>query len=724
MLSLPKSSKASRIFHYKKIFFGIAFFSTSQCPSSADIEIQVRKLTKLINDSPYPDKPLHPVLSQQIPPNALSTSIVENVLGSLFATHANGLKASEFFRYTLQAPHLCPSADAFEKTLHILTRMRYFDKAWELIEEIKKKYPSLLTIKSMSIVLSRIARFQSFEETLEAFERMENDIYIRNKFGTEEFNILLRAFCTQRQMKEARSVFNKLHSRFSPNTKTMNILLLGFKESGDITSVELFYHDMTRRGFKPNNITYNIRIDAYCKKGIVRNKSKAKELFDEISRRNLQADTGAYNALISSLIRCRDVKSAAGIMDEMDGKNVSHDNVTYHTMFSGFMKSKDIDGFYGLYQKMIERNFMPKTSTVVMLMKLFCENKEIDLAVNLWVYLIERGYCPHSHALNLLVTALCSRGRLEEAFECSKQMLERGRHISDLVFRMLERCLREEEGMEKLRILDKLIKRLSTVLPPSRGQNQKLIEVDEQLKKAEDAERRKLHNENAARESGKLQRNANTKSWLWKTGTNANARVKAKWIPPTPGRLKINVDAAVSGSVEGTGIGVAVRNEYGKVIAASTSFLSVRYDVLAAETRAIKEGLYAAAFFNFTEFTIYDVLAAETRAIKESLYAAAFFNFTKFTIESDCQNAIAKIRHRVLGGTCSDLDVLVYDIHSLVKHARCEDINFFFREANIVAHSLAQIVIESKPLRHLFRWVSEFPIAFSDSAEADMKLLM
>lgn len=504
MLSLPKSSKASQIlqfFHNNKIFFSIAFFSTSQHPSSVDIEIQVQKLTKLINDSPYPDKPLHPVLSEQIPPNALSTLIVENILGCLFATHANGLKASEFFRYALQAPHFCPSADAFEKTLHILTRMRYFDNAWELLEEIKKKHPSLLTFKSMSIVLSRIAKFQSFEETLEAFKRMENDIYVRNKFDTEEFNVLLRAFCTQRQMKEAKSVFNKLHSRFSPNTKTMNILLLGFKESGDITSVELFYHDMTRRGFKPNNITYNIRIDAYCKKGsfgdalrlfeamerenclptlqtittlihgagVVRNKSKAKELFDEISRRNLQADTGAYNALISSLIRCRDVKSAAGIMDEMDEENISHDNVTYHTMFLGFMKSKDIDGFYVLYQKMIERNFMPKTQTIVMLMKLFCENNEIDVAVNLWVYLIERGNCPHSHALNLLVTALCSRGRLEEAFECSKQMLERGRHISDLVFRMLERCLREGEGMEKLRILDILIKRLSTVLPPSKG---------------------------------------------------------------------------------------------------------------------------------------------------------------------------------------------------------------------------------------------------------------
>ncbi|KAK1361065.1 hypothetical protein POM88_045539 [Heracleum sosnowskyi] len=91
----------------------------------------------------------------------------------------------------------------------------------------------------------------------------------------------------------------------------------------------------------------------------------------------------------------------------------------------------------------------------------------------------------------------------------------------------------------------------------------------------------------------------------------------------------------------GTEIGVAVWNEYGKVIVANISFLSVRYDVLAAETRAIQEGLYVAAFFNFTEFTI----------------------------ESDCQNALSLIFKK--DGTCSDLDVLVYDIRNLVKHTTC-----------------------------------------------------
>ena len=380
--------------------------------------------------------------------------------------------------------------------------MRYFDKAWELMEEIHQRHPSLLTLKSMSIMLSKIAKFQSFEDTLEAFQKMENDIFVGRKFGTDEFNVLLQAYCTQRQMKEARSVFLKMHSRFLPNTKTMNILLLGFKESGNVTAVELFYHEMVRRGFKPNRITYNIRIDAYCKKGcfgdglrlleemeqvnclptletittlihgagIVRNTTKARQLFDEIPLRNLHPDTGVYNALLSSLVRSKDLNSAVALMDEMEEKRIKYDSMTYHIMFLGSMRSNGIEGVCELYHKMVERNFVPQTRTVVMLMKIFCENSRVDLGLNLWNYLVEKGYCPHGHALDLLVTGLCSRGRVQEAFDCSKQVLERGRHISEAVFRMLERFLLQTGEVNKLSKLETLkIEKLHDTLPPSIG---------------------------------------------------------------------------------------------------------------------------------------------------------------------------------------------------------------------------------------------------------------
>ncbi|KAF6142334.1 hypothetical protein GIB67_023359 [Kingdonia uniflora] len=380
--------------------------------------------------------------------------------------------------------------------------MRNFDKAWDLFKEIKQVDSSLLTLKSMSIVLAKYTKFRSFDDTLEVFDKMEKEIFVDKVFGVDEFNVLLRAFSTQKQMMEARAVFRKMYSRFSANTQTLNILLLGFKESGNVTAVELFYHEMVRRGFKPNVVTYNIRIDAYCKKGcfgdglrlkeemerlnylptletmttlihgacVARNVFGARGLFDEISLRRLNPDAGAYNALISSSFRVGDVKSAMGLMDEMDEKSIGHDNVTYHTMFMGLKRWSGNESVYRLYERMVESNFVPKARTVVMLMKFFCENQRADLGLDLWRYMLEKGCCLHGHAVDVLLTGLCCVGKVEAAYECSIQVLERGRPLTEVGFGVMEKFLMQTGKTDELRKLDQMMKRLQNVLPPSRGQ--------------------------------------------------------------------------------------------------------------------------------------------------------------------------------------------------------------------------------------------------------------
>ncbi|KFK35327.1 hypothetical protein AALP_AA5G270300 [Arabis alpina] len=467
---------------------------------SSSSRAEIERITKLINDHPYPNQPIQQILKKHIPLSSLSPTIVSEILGRLFAAHTNGLKALEFFKYTLKNKNPPPNPDSFEKTLHILSRMRYFDQAWSLMAEIKNHYPDLLTLKSMSILLCKIAKFGSYEETLQGFDKMEKEIF-KKRFGVDEFNVLLRAFVTEREMKEARSIFEKLYSRFSPDVKTMNILLLGFKEAGDVTAMELFYHEMVKRGFKANSVTYGIRIDGFCKKrnfgealrlfedmdrlkvdttlqilttlihgaGVVRNMVKARQLFDEITKRGLVSDCGAYNALMSSLMKCGDVSGAIQVMKEMEEKGIEADSVSYHSVFIGMMKSKEFgfDGVCEYYSKMKERSLVPKTPTVVMLMKLFCLNGEVNLGLDLWKYMIEKGYCPHGHALDLLTTALCARRRANDAFECSRQTVERGRCVSDQVLRMLETSLSSKDEVEKLEELKRKIQKLQNLLPPS-----------------------------------------------------------------------------------------------------------------------------------------------------------------------------------------------------------------------------------------------------------------
>lgn len=47
-------------------------------------------------------------------------------------------------------------------------------------------------------------------------------------------------------------------------------------------------------------------------------------------------------------------------------------------------------------------------------------------------------------------------------------------------------------------------------------------------------------------------------------------RVVPRWIPPTPGYMKLNVDAAVAKSTNKGSVGVVCRNEQGKFICASS----------------------------------------------------------------------------------------------------------------------------------------------------------
>lgn len=383
--------------------------------------------------------------------------------------------------------------------------MREFDKGWELLETVRKENVALITPKALSMVITKYVKFKSFDETMEAFERMESQGFLGREFRLPEFNVLIRAFCVEKKMMEAKAVFRRFHSRFGMDSRTMNVLLLGFKETKNVFAMDLFYHEAVVRGFKADAVSYNIRIDAYCKKGrfqtamelleemsdrgfavtvetmttliqgasIARKPVVARRLFDELVGRNLVVDTGAYNALISVFARTKDMKSGVELMDEMEEKGIDHDDVTYYTMYEGIQKFGCIDDVLKLYKRMTNKNFVPKTRTVIMLMKYFCQNRRSDLGLQLWGYMIEKGCCPHGHVLDLLVTGLCCRGKVDEAFGCFKQVIESGRHPTERGFRVLEGFLMQDDGIgggvDKLKQLTGMLKRLQQVVPSSKG---------------------------------------------------------------------------------------------------------------------------------------------------------------------------------------------------------------------------------------------------------------
>ena len=445
-------------------------------PAAAAEELTDR-VVRLICKHPFPSRPLEPLLRRHL----LTAELVDPVLRRLFLGHCDRLKCAEVFRFSLR--HLRPSSRAFDTALQALARSGDLDEAWKLVEEVKDSDASLISRRSLAILLARYTKFKSFEETMAAFERMDKKIFEGLRFGVDEFNALLGAFCRRRDLLAARAVFRRLCDRFSPNSRTINTLLLGFKETRNIMAMELFYQDIVLRGFPVDVVTFNIRIDGYCKKGRIRDaidilkemKAKnisptvetmttlihgacitkepllARQLFDEIPQRNLTPDAGAYNALMAAMVRSKDQRSAMELMEKMEAEGISPDNVTYHTALTGLMKSGGgAAATNKLFQCMLARQFVPAARTTISLMKFFCENERVDQGLELWKYLLQKGCCPHLHAMDLLVTALCCRGKVQEAHRCFMEMAEFGRTPSERSFRVLEGFL-DGDMAEELR---------------------------------------------------------------------------------------------------------------------------------------------------------------------------------------------------------------------------------------------------------------------------------
>ncbi|XP_039014690.1 pentatricopeptide repeat-containing protein At3g61360-like [Hibiscus syriacus] len=169
----------------------------------------------------------------------------------------------------------------------------------------------------------------------------------------------------------------------------MTILLLGFKESGDVTAMEPFYHEMVRRGFKPNCMTYNIRIDAYYKKGCL---GDGLRLLEEMERLHCLPTLETITTLIHGAGVQR-YKFRNGI-DGRDGAKA--DKVRWRYVSHDVLRNDEGEWHRGClraYDKMSKRNFVPKSRTVVMLMKFFCENQHLQQGLHLWDYLVQKGQC-------------------------------------------------------------------------------------------------------------------------------------------------------------------------------------------------------------------------------------------------------------------------------------------------------------------------------------------
>eukprot|EP01018_Ginkgo_biloba_P009161 Gb_05336 [translate_table: standard] len=442
----------------------------------------VQTIFTIINNHPSSEPSMLPSLKHS--GVIFSNELVEKVLERVRFSHANGLKALEFFFLVGHQPHYNHSSDAYNTMLFILARMRKFDRVWELMWEMHRRDVSLITHKTMQIVLARVAKVCSLPETLEAFERFKK---YTGTLDTSAFNALLRALCQERNMRDVKYVYHILKNRFSPNTQTFNILLSGWRNTEDARS---FYDEMIQLGCTPDTVTYNSLLDALCKGreireafkivekmrenecptdvktytiligglGLIGQPDKACKLLKEMREYGYCPDAAAYNAVIQNFCRARRLSDAYKILDEMVNKGVDPNPNTYNTFVRYYYRTRDWIEAWDLYRRMIGSGCLPNTQTCILLMELFCRHEQLDIAIELWNDMLQKGCGSYSLVLDVLMDVLCDNGKIDEAEKCCLEMIDKGHKPSPISFKRLNVLLELARRHDAIKDLSEKLK--------------------------------------------------------------------------------------------------------------------------------------------------------------------------------------------------------------------------------------------------------------------------
>ncbi|CAN4119117.1 unnamed protein product [Withania somnifera] len=449
-------------------------FLHSQSPDP--IDKQVDTLYHIITTTHSPQSLKHSLKSSQI---NLTNTLIDQILKRVRFSHSNPLQALQLFKYAASIKGFHHTEFSLDTMMYVLGRSRKFDKIWEILVEIRRKDQSLITPKTVQVVLGRVAKVCSVRETVESFWGFKKMV---NEFGVDCFNALLRALCQEKSMSDARNVYHRLKCCFKPNNQTFNILLSGWKSCED---AEGFFKEMRDLGIEPGLVSFNCLVDVYCKGremekafrvveemrekdispdvitytsligglGLVGQPDKARCILKEMREYGCYPDVAAYNAAIRNFCIAKRIGDAYSLMDEMVLKGLSPNATTYNVFLRSFFWMNDLRSSRILYQRMKETGCLPNTQSCMFLIRLTRRHDKVEMALELWDDMIEKGFGSYILVSDVLFDLLCDLGKLTEAERCFLQMVDKGQKPSNVSFRRIKVLMELANKQEALKLL-------------------------------------------------------------------------------------------------------------------------------------------------------------------------------------------------------------------------------------------------------------------------------
>ncbi|XVE62648.1 hypothetical protein DITRI_Ditri06bG0135800 [Diplodiscus trichospermus] len=356
-----------------------------------------------------------------------------------------------FFLWAGKQPGYAHSLREYHSMISILGKMRKFDTAWALIDEMRggQTGPCLVTPQTLLIMIRRYCAVHDVGRAINTFYA-----YKRFKFDVEidEFQSLLSALCRYKNVQDAEHLMFCNKDVFPFNTKSFNIILNGWcNVIGSPREAERVWREMSKRGVRHDVVSYASLVSCYSK---ACNVNKVLKLFTQMKSFGIEPDRKVYNAVIHALAKARHVKEAINLLKTMEEKGISPNVVTYNSLIKPLCKARNIDEARQVFHEMLQRDLsptvqtyhaffrilrngeevfellekmrktgcQPTNDTYIMLIRKFSRWCQFDNVFKLWNEMTDKGVGPDRSSYIVLIHGLFLNGKLDEAYKYYMEM--------------------------------------------------------------------------------------------------------------------------------------------------------------------------------------------------------------------------------------------------------------------------------------------------------------
>lgn len=343
--------------------------------------------------------------------------------------------------------------------IDVIGRSRNIDLIWEILQEMGHLH--LVNDKTFRIALKTLASARELKKCVDFFHLMNRNGL---SYSLETLNKVLETLCCSKLVDEAKHIAFKLKPWIEPSGVTYEYLIFGFCEVGDLIEASKIWNLMVDEGFKPSFNTidkmmdtffrmnrldeamklfqsmrlkrfedlglssYKLVINWMCRRGKL---AQAFVVFEEMQKREIQADNSTIGSLIYGLLSKGRVREAYKIFEGVKNPDLS----VYHGMIKGFFRLRRAGEATEVFREMIKRGCEPIMHTYIILLQGHLGKKG------------RKGPDPFVNFDTIFVGGLVNAGKSIESTKYVERMLNRGMDVPRFDYNKFLHCYSSEEGV-------------------------------------------------------------------------------------------------------------------------------------------------------------------------------------------------------------------------------------------------------------------------------------